>query len=880
MKFLLILLFLVIISYGQLLGMHVWQDDNALFFKLAHIEEKAGYLSAGPFGSGPYKYIVTPYIPIYNLFGHSTVPYFVFMILLYFVSVLVVYKVASKILGKVAGKVAAILYAAGYIASDGFIRIFNSAATSVSVIAISLLTFFYLTFFRKRQAKWYFFSLLFYFLSVELARGRSHYLISIILLFEVLFFKFSRPLAKGLVSPLVRLMPFVFIFYKYFVENADTRSANVGKFITSIASGGFYQIFGFLSSSANLFVPDWLTGFIFKNFSPRIVLVFLLIVTFIALVSILKGKRWMQIIFCLVFFTWAFFAQEIFNVIQIVPSQNQVTLAFLGGGMLLILLSLAFVLERKYVKIYLLFGLWALINILAYSAYNPLVVYESINRYLAHSFFVVVLLLGVVFVGIKPKGLRIIVRFIIIIWGVGNLVASVVYQRAVVVNRSIPAREFYEQLKTFVPKVDKGDTFYFDVAATDRSYFNDAFSVASMPETTAIAWRYRVDRYDIKLFTSFDELSSQVNEGEVDPSRLHAFWYSGKKLSDTTPIVRDYLLSDLPGKKVSFDSPISSKAILTKEKGKTYWENKEIVIDLEDAIVSFIPIEITFDIEAAYPDFDASDFPLIAKNSTTKKAPEPLFLQSALLYSRQKDVLKLAKFEASSFWRERKTENLNDSDVSTVWQPDRIKFREKNEWFQVDLGRVRRVTKLVWINGFGNNTPTKYKVEVSKDGKGWTTVKEINSIERIDDKTPRVITFAPVDAGFVRMTILESLNNDSPGIAEAWVVSADFEGLDIVAAENFLSSPFSNVSGVDTFNILGNFLGRKGRMKIYWQNDGSDSWVTTETSYIILIYDGSFRKYSIIIPPGGETIKRIRLGGFTAPSDIIVSGLGVRWPRR
>jgi len=46
-RFWVILLLLVLVSYGQILFMYVWQDDNALFFKLANIEGRAGYLGMG-----------------------------------------------------------------------------------------------------------------------------------------------------------------------------------------------------------------------------------------------------------------------------------------------------------------------------------------------------------------------------------------------------------------------------------------------------------------------------------------------------------------------------------------------------------------------------------------------------------------------------------------------------------------------------------------------------------------------------------------------------------------------------------------------------------------------------------------------------------------
>src|SRR5437762_3518169 len=45
-----LLVVIVLISYGQILWMQPWQDDNALMFKLNHIEDAAGFLGKGLIG--------------------------------------------------------------------------------------------------------------------------------------------------------------------------------------------------------------------------------------------------------------------------------------------------------------------------------------------------------------------------------------------------------------------------------------------------------------------------------------------------------------------------------------------------------------------------------------------------------------------------------------------------------------------------------------------------------------------------------------------------------------------------------------------------------------------------------------------------------------
>mgnify|MGYP001609329405 CR=1 FL=1 len=153
-----IILLVLFVSYGQTLFMLPWQDDNALFFKLAHIKEPAGYLGKGIFGEGPYKYTAFFYYPIYLIFGFRPFFYFAFGLLLYTVSIYVVYKITVKMLDKNAGMLAGFLYAGGLIASDGYIRIFNSAITSLSVVLVLLFFYAYWKFYKEKMNLWYFLS--------------------------------------------------------------------------------------------------------------------------------------------------------------------------------------------------------------------------------------------------------------------------------------------------------------------------------------------------------------------------------------------------------------------------------------------------------------------------------------------------------------------------------------------------------------------------------------------------------------------------------------------------------------------------------------------------------------------------------------------------
>src|SRR3990167_3960762 len=94
----LFLAILVLVSYGQLLFMQPWQEDNVIFFKVAHINEQAGYLGRGILGEGPYRHTITPYYLLYKIFGYNIPVFYSLMLLSYFFSTVCIYYLAKEIL--------------------------------------------------------------------------------------------------------------------------------------------------------------------------------------------------------------------------------------------------------------------------------------------------------------------------------------------------------------------------------------------------------------------------------------------------------------------------------------------------------------------------------------------------------------------------------------------------------------------------------------------------------------------------------------------------------------------------------------------------------------------------------------------------------------
>lgn len=866
--YLLFLVLVVLVSYGQLLGMYVWQDDNALFFKLANIEGRAGYLGYGPFGEGAYKYTATPYILLYWLFGFKTVPYFVLALVFYFLSTLAVFKTFSEMIGKKAGRLAGFLYAAGYVASDGFIRLYNTIISSLSIIFISGLTLFYWRFYQKRRGRDYFFALLFFYLACEFARSRTHYLMAVVFLFEIIFFALGQ-LPRSLLASLLRLLPFVYIFHQYFIVGADARSGQVKEFLLALSRGEFYQTYGFLSSLSNTFLPDRLVDFIFKIQSSLVRLTainapYIWILTLISF-FFLSPLLWLAILF------WLFVSRNIFSTPILNLGEKEFFTAFLGGMMILISFLICLRLKKEPRKLFLFLFLWLLINLGAYSAYNPTVTYATINRYLAHSLFALVGILALLFENLRRKEVKVgrlnkLAIGLIFFWGFGNILNSLLYQNWVIKTRSLPPKRFYRQLKEYLPAVEKGSVFYFDVADDAKGSFTEAFSVAQMPETTAIAWRYGLDRYDIEMVTDFQGLILLLEEKNISLNNIHSFFYSKEGLVDTTQQIRRFL------KQGSREQFVLAKPITGKQ---------TLVIDLPEGIQSVTPVEIEMEISAIPLDSREIKFPYYQNISllANRVAKEKELRRLAFGYLQMKsDFFKQATIETSNDWQERVAANLLDQDPETVWQADRILWQDRESNLVIDLETVWEVDRFVWVNAFGSHTPTKYSIEISIDKKEWREVKSVNSLRRVETKEPQVIEFKPHQARFIKMRISETLNGDSPAIAEAWVVPARLTQLGIQEVEEFLEEPFGYVPDQKAFQETLVNLDFRGEAQLFWQTNQNTKWLTKKDNQIRIVYDGLPRRYSLLLPAGGTQITKIKLSKIRLPGIISVNNVKVRHP--
>jgi len=887
---LIILLILSLITYGQLVKMNFWQDDNALVFKFTHINEDAGYLGKGIFGSGPYRYTVTPYYPIFKLFGYNPVPYFVFCLFFYILSVYAVYFFFRVLFeNRKKALVAGLIYASGYIASDGFIRLFNSVLASLSVILVTLTLGFYFKYSKIRNIKWYLLSLLGYLAAIEFGYIRTHYLILVIVAFEFIYLFIRKYLGikqiiKSAALMLLRLAPFLLLFDKWFI-GADLRLKQVGLFIQSLIKGNFYVTYSFFTTLGNMLLSN--------EFFPKIAyipskllnypLTELRICAFFILVCLVGfyicwRKRiistWLAVISGIFSAVVLLFSRSVFSNPGLIGGLTEKISLDTGIAFILIALPIMMLLPKKKDHFWLFF--WVIINLGAYATYIPIFAYPSDNRYLLHSLIPLAGLFSslafVIYEKIHSSTIVRYVPFLLIVSFIGiNVYSSLSSQKTIIEHRSLPSKRFFKELMSYYTFFPKGSLLYFYVPQDKpfaQEHYDAGFDVAQMPEETAIAWRYGIDRYDLKIVNNYDDLEKYAKENMTPVSKIFAFIADPDQLINETDKTRDLLTkANAEVKSINVNSEVKS----VKIGGITTVENIPINIGVSDVSI-LTPVKVTLNL-AGYPlGVNQNDFPFEMGGQQYSISDESVRNNYLNYREWEKYYYQNVSIAATSEWRNLLVNNIIDNDPDTYWEADRILWDNHDQGFTVDLKKSVNVGAIIYKNGPSSLIPTFFDILVSQDGTNFTKIKTVNADLAKKDEYQKIV-FPPSPARFVKVAFHKTLYDDAPGIAEFEVLPYEFRDIDYYTALNFFRTPFSFVSSIDEWqNLMDNFR-NSGLMSISWKTDESDTLKSAVGSTFPIIYDGKERNYSFIIPAGGQFLRDLITTPITIPGKIFISSI-------
>lgn len=845
--FFLLLIFIISTSFGQLIFFDIWQDDNALIFKIQNPQEQAGVFGSGPMGLGAYKYVAFPYILISHLFGINIQIFYLVGITLYLISALSVFLLSRTLFKNNFHAVSSsLIFASGYIGSESVARLFNSIQTSLSISFACLLFYFLSNFSKNSKLIFYFFALFFYYISFEIAYVRVQYLVLPTVIYYI-FFVIKGIKVKNRLFKLLGLLPFLFIYFRFYLLNPDIRTNLVSEYIKSLLTGNFEYLFSFFSTIGYLVFPDILqiniislVKFFSFDFNNRLLLIEVLLLLLVLIVSKFLLKKTLLItFFSFIWFYiyWNFFVNSSFAIKPLDQAQSVNLLSNFIGGIVLIcffywIASLSNLYQKK-----LLFFLysWVISNILIFSIYLPFNPLESTSRYVTHSFPPLAIIISSILYDLKSKG-RNWSRFLLVFFVAGGLsILSFNYQRGILKDRVKPIKSFYNQIKTHIPFLEKNSVIFFQVSEDSKSkkQFNDFFSVGSMPDSTAIAIRYKVDRNDIFQTLNFYELIKHLNKNDTSLNKIYSIYYSSDRIIDKSEILREII-----------------KGNNTFDIGRYLLSTSNNKITISNVNIPSYPLVLKFDARA--------DMKNLLNSSNCSNEYTNDLIKDILLYKASLDRNKiLTKIITDSSEINYSHSNLNDSNNESVWRGNRGYWIENHKenitiFFESEI----EINKLIWHNAFSNTTPTKYIVFKSDDGSNWLEVKKFeNTYGR---QQGRIVDELPVlKTKFLKVEIHDTLDSDSPAISE--IDFSNFKG--DIPSQQIIDKFFSKSNhciNVEMYSFLYNLFQDKGIYTNIYLKDSINSSQEVKVLQRIRI-DGQFHSYATKIQVNGSFIDRISI---------------------
>lgn len=844
----------VLISYGQTLRMYFWQDDFALLFKLQHLEAPAGSFGSGIIGSGPYKYLISFFVPFFPLFKLNAFPYFLVGFLSYLLVTLVFYLFASEIFSdKKAGYFATLIFAAGYVGSEIMFRIANSWQTNLGLILAVSSFIFYLKYCRDNTRRYlYLISFGLYLAAVEFVFVRSHALVMAYIFFD-LFANRKKLSFKNLILLAVRQIPFLLVFYLRYIKGETMGSAGLIVIIKDILAGKFQVLASFFATMGNSFFPDVLQGKFISLVHIRLnfcYLLFFLIISWISLSFFKAGKKLKFSAAFLMVLAYLINKSFIAKGMYWYRSYDAYLSGATGFCFLILFLAIAFSLfpRAKRLAQAIIIGLVILSSqIFSYYIKYPDAIFSTTHRYLSYSLIGYSLLWGSVayafFQRLKKRNLipYFVLGGILLI----NLGLGFKYQKNLVEVRSKPTRDFYLKLQSYVPAIKKGALFYFDIKNEPlyRQQFYNFFSVGSMPDSTAIAVFYGVDRYDLSLFTDQNELLQNIRDNKTNIGHLYSFYYDENGLNDMTQRTREVL------------------AIPSKNSN---------LADI-DKIFPFMPLSLSFQAKII-PDITNIVYPYSFVNKKTPLfSKNKRYLMLDYLNSRS-EYYRNVKTKSLSQWKYQELTYLTDNNLETSWRGHRIYWND-NEHEQVflDLGQVRSVGKLIWVNWNHTLTPTKYTLEVSNDEKNWEVIKKVTDGPERKDGEMVVEDFPAEYVRFIKMDITATTSNDAPAISELEIVDEKYKDVNIPEAFEYIKEPFYYI---EDNKDMEKTIGKVGPLLNIVVTEITDKG--TGIKKIPVIGFNQTRTFNATLDVGGTRLKDIKVEIPNAPVKIETDSMFAR----
>lgn len=843
-----VLFIIVFIAYGQTLSMYFLIDDNALIYKLQHIDQTLGLWGKGLLGEGPYRLRVLQFFPFYPIFGVNPIPYFAVGFILYYLTALVLYFFTLVIArNRSIAFAAASIFAAGYIGSETMFGITNSWETNRGIIMALFTTLLYYRFLITKKGIFYLLALVLFFFSLDTVYVRAHGLIFTLIAFD-LFLGCKRFSLREIGKAVVRILPFGIIYYQIYiaVTGGEVGRFGIWKIIQSAFNEGkLVPLTVPLQDIGNLFLPDVLTSR----------------------------------------------ADNLLRSFITIPSGFYVG-SFLAGILVLVWLFLILKTFRKKESLFrvLLFSFFfAVSNFMLFYAREPQNSLWTTHRYFSYSFVGVSIFWAVSFYLIAKK-----IKNEKFFWTFSALVIIVYlslgasYQREFNAKRSLLAKSFFASFTSFVPNIPKGAVTYFDLANDNKvrgefgSFFGGMFSEAS----NLAIYNPHLDYTKDFIFTyKFDDVIQMINEGNTDINKVFTFYYGDKGLIDTTQNVRELIIDGklvtLGTEQFSSNTPFgvsvgsfTTETDLKESRGITIGENPIIKILAFNDNPSLVPSTFSFSMSVAPK---LLPLPYETKNKSfdvDSKMKNKIF--SYLLS--QDNFKKTAVATSASFWKDQEPKFAIDNRLETSWRGHRgfwddiSRGKTSNvEYLNIDLKKVFTINQVRWVSAQRPLVPIHYRILTSIDGKTWNLAKEVISDKTLSEGTTVVDSFSPIAARFVKMEILKTYGNDGPEIKEFEVIESRFDDLDSSIVERVRQEPFSRIDNKIQYNDALLFIKQNAVMRFYFMSSADSGQDPTKYVEIPVQVDGKIHEYQVSLPATGINWTQFLISGFNFPAQIYIS---------
>lgn len=906
---LLLLALIVFVSYAQIVNLYFWVDDWDLFLKVTHPELGLWGMDPGWFGSGPYKYLHTPFMPLFSVFGLNSSPYFAVEIVIYFTATISVFLLLLELTRKRSLSIggAAIFASLGYIGSYTMFHLSNAYQNFGAIILTCLTLWILAKHYRTNKFLYYLFSIFLFSATLELVHIRAHGLVFLILGLTVLYCKWKKSI-PNIIFNIIKVVPFILIYRFSYKATLGT----VGEFSNIMSRDKLFAYFiNPFASFSNVVIPDNITKLLFSPFNnivnkavPELLLVLAFII--ISLLTI-KKKNKSQIlissIFIIVEIAYFFFNQWAFKQ-SILFAYDKIAsfTSILGMTILLssLLVSIRLWKTATMISRAMLFGIILIFgNYIGYfvgaTGYSYL---TTTDRYLTPSTMGTALLVGAIFYLIKFKKFNLFPIFSVVYCLYLILLINFTVN-SVINDISKPTKKFYETIKKITPVLPSKAVIFLDFDNNP----NLRYQVYSSFPGTAFALFYNRDNR-VPMVSSFDEYLYNIKTNKMQIADLVSYYISQWGVTETSKSVHNLLKdptpdafitkwfsntdsrqTDFPLSTSPFISPTDSGSVGVNPRIEANVNYPSVVPMMLSATLLATPINLEgikfpyYDVSSQMPDElvkeDLKDIDLSSIiNSGLPCKETPTLLE---LDKERRDFEKYAEIETTSQARYSEKDFLTDNNFATNWAGFILKWAStKKEEVIIDLGQNKEVNKLIWVNYMKRTTPVEYNIFVSDNKSNWKKVKEIRNGPGHMDGEFVVDEFPRQNVRFVKMVITNTFGSLAPAISEIWVSSINNSMIkEYVQSliDKPLLCPLSNIIEYEKIkDIIYPFV----EARVLWLTDGRENYSKNFSKDLEIITDGKFHTYNIYIPAQATTLEKVMISDFQLPLNITIESATIR----